>query len=115
MKALRSRLERSVKGFTLIELLVVIAIIAIIAALLLPGLSRAKTQAKRIQCVNNLHQLGTALALYVQDYHNYPYSHHGIASGVPPTWWPDSLGPYYQSGWQAKRSCGCPSYDWNSL
>ena len=92
---------RAIKAFTLIELLVVIAIIAILAAILFPVFAQAKESAKSTQCLSNLKQLGTAAAIYINDYDDnwVPSYMYFDGPGQPGRihWWNEIIQPYTKS------------------
>jgi len=113
-------------AFTLVELLVVIAIIAILAALLLPTLGRAKEEARAAVCLSNLHQVGIALQIYVQENNNKLPVMYDVDLAGDPTGTNASINKVLLTQLGNTNVLHCPSdyeyyqtngssYSWNSL
>ena len=116
---MKSKRPRELSAFTLMELLVVIAITGILASLLLPVISQTKSRAERIQCINNLHQLGAALHTFLGSNHTYPTGFSNVNEDQPGGWnfqleraksgLSNPATNFYATGvWR------CPSAKWNS-
>jgi prepilin-type processing-associated H-X9-DG protein/prepilin-type N-terminal cleavage/methylation domain-containing protein len=109
-------MRRSRQAFTLVELLVVIAIIAILIALLLPALNKARSQAQRTVCQNNLRQQGLALVMYTQEYRYYPACLARVpGDGIGAVIWPTRLRLFLRS----QKVFYCPTrpaeFEWKDI
>jgi prepilin-type N-terminal cleavage/methylation domain-containing protein/prepilin-type processing-associated H-X9-DG protein len=100
------------RGFTLVELLVVIGIIALLISILMPALTKARSQALTTKCAANLHNMGIALTMYTQQYGAYP-GHASATSGGVAAIWPTRL-RLFTNGDQEIWTCPAqePGFEW---
>lgn len=100
------------RAFTLIELLVTLAVIAILASLLLPAVARAWRKAEDVECINNQRQIGIAAAVYLSDWHMYPFGPfpgwHSTLKLDPNVWFGPSGEPLPNT---PSRIISCPAYN----
>jgi prepilin-type N-terminal cleavage/methylation domain-containing protein/prepilin-type processing-associated H-X9-DG protein len=104
------------RAFTLIELLITITVIAIIASLAVPGMAKAKSKVRSIQCINNLKQWGLGVQLYAADHDDYLPEEGTAAPGIGVLrigWYvtlPRELGlpPYYEMAWRTNADLPLP-------
>src|SRR5262245_3953346 len=124
------RPHRGARAFTLIELLVVVAIIALLLAMLLPSLSAARGQARRVKCGSNLRQLGIAVQMYANEHRGrmmpLAYTDTNLLRGGPPIyWWGTSdvasvdhtrgfTWPYLGSDLRSDGVYECPEQAWGT-
>lgn len=90
---MRTHSPQRARAFTLVELLVVIGIIALLIAILMPSLSKARQIAVRIKCATNLKNMGNAMTMYTQQYSYYPAAT-GFNGASPYAIWPTRLRPF---------------------
>ena len=108
--------ERLPRAFTLVELLVVIAIIALLMAILIPALSKARKQAQAVVCMSNLKQIGTAAHLYAEDWNGYVPAGTTISVAYPDKKpWFQGFMPYLgdkekKEDYRDVKIFRCPSY-----